>query len=315
MGAYVRDVPDHLDGLDDGLGVVVADVAIKHDGEGVDAIGHVATIMRSDVQVKNIPLHPNALESLAPTPAESYEWDMGRKTPKPGRPKPRVLRDAAGEPVVGYVARELLLEENKEWVGKPVRYFCPAEHMLAEWKALPLGLPSPPSRVYLHKRARILFRGSRIWYEARDVFARPVDGMKPMPLMKALRNFSHDFFWVSGSGALERRATEYEARLPEDASPPRAGWKLMHTKDVASLIGYSKAVPAGTVFSGKSETDAEDHQKEVVRRRERALKKAVASLARHEETLRRKLAVVERAKTKIEKLRTKLNVAKHDVKR
>jgi len=233
---------------------------------------------------------------------------MGRADPKPGRPRPRILRDAAGEPVVGYVVQELLLEDKK-WIGKTVRYFCPAEYKLNEWTVMPMGLPPPPPQVCLHKRARIIFRGSHVWVEARDVYARPVEGMKLMPLMKALRNFSHDFFWVSKNGALERRATEYEVRLPEDAPPPRDGWRLLPAKDVAALIGYSKTMPAGAVLPGGSETDAEAHQKEVVRRRERALQKALLSLVRHEQDLKRKQGVVERVKAKIEKLRTKFEVA------
>lgn len=239
---------------------------------------------------------------------EPYVCDVERRPPKPGRMKPRVLRDAAGQPVIGYVVRDLLLEEKEEWIGRSVRYFRSAEYKRQSVS----GSGFRQAFVYLHKKASILFCGSRTWHEARDVFARPVEGMRLVPLMKALRNFSHDFFWISAGGALERRATEYEARMPESAKAPREGWKLVPAGSVAALIGYSKEMPAGAVIPQESEMDAEAHRKEIVRRRERALQKAAISLLKHERELKRKTKIVERAKAKMDKLRNKLDDAKSD---
>lgn len=213
------------------------------------------------------------------------------------RPKPKVLRDAGGRPVIGCIMRETKLEEPSI-VARPVRFFCPLEERM-----------NPAGRISLYRRAKIVFRGSPRWYDSRDVIAPPKDGMAPMSLMRALRTLSHDFWWVSSSGALERRATNYEARLPtavNEEFPPHPGWRLISSNDVASLISYSKHTASREVMPTRSETDKARVVVAKLKRLDRELRHAEGVLSRHKADLAKRERIVRKWEKKIEKLRGSL---------
>lgn len=138
----------------------------------------------------------------------------------------------------------------------------------------------------------------------------PKDGRPNVPLMKALRAFSHDFWWLSARGALERRATIYEERMP-NVAPPRAGWRLVSTTDVASLIGRSKGLDT-SVVPRVSEMNEDERAKARLRMRQRALTKAESTLKHYEQTLARAQKLVEQWTKRVTRLRDLTGTTKPD---
>jgi hypothetical protein len=224
------------------------------------------------------------------------------------RPKPEVLRDAAGDPVVAYFKRDTLVADP--WVRGTIRWFVPVVYRL-DTGQIPRGhyssslgfVPQPvprPTRfgsVRLHKKARVAFKGSSRWHEARNVFVQPKEGAPDVPIIRALRTLS-DAWWVSRSGALEQRATIYEARTT-GARPPRPEWILRSHAEVSEMIGASKLRPEPIP---RGEVEAEGKAQEALRRRARTIAAAKKTLAFHERDLVRKAKVVGKWREKVRKL-------------
>lgn len=203
----------------------------------------------------------------------------------------RPLLDAAGKPVVGYVCQRTRVADP--WVGRKVRFYCPVKYRydLRE------------DRNVLVKRAQVQFYDSNRWHLARDVFVVPKEGSPDVPLLKALRAFSHDFWWLSARGSLERRATIYEERMPLLTAPPREGWRLVATSQVAALIGRAKDIEGPSLVPHVSETIEDERAHARLRMRQRSLKIAELTLARHERSLERVQKLVERWNKRVATLR------------
>lgn len=212
-------------------------------------------------------------------------------------PKGEMIRDRADRPVIGYVRRDTLVADR--WVGRPIRMF----------RQVHMRFDPDRGRVGLHKRASILFVGSSKWHESRDVYARPADGKPLVPIMKALKDFSQESWWVSKKGeegsealVIERRATLYEESMPD--SPPFEKWALMPSAVVSDLIGYAKSTYASAP-APKSDTDEAHDAARALSNHERALQRAKAGLQRHEEQLafeQSRVAAYSRKVTRLEAL-------------
>ncbi|HYX22461.1 MAG TPA: hypothetical protein VFA98_16575 [Thermoanaerobaculia bacterium] len=226
------------------------------------------------------------------------------------RPRPEVLRDAAGDPVIAYVRRNTAVADP--WVKGVIRWFCPVVYRLDTemrprghfasstftFVAQPVPRQTPHGAIRLHKKARIVFRGSSQWHEARKVFVQPKEGAPDVPIIRALRTLSHDAWWIAPSGALEQRATIYEART-EGVKPPRPGWRLSSSAEVAEMVGASKRKPE---YIPRGDVEAEAGRREALRRHGRTLLAARKTLEAHERGLLRKQEIVERWRERVRKL-------------
>jgi hypothetical protein len=193
------------------------------------------------------------------------------------------LLDAAGRPVVAYVERSTRVAER--WLGRRVRF----HKGVVYHRSGRLG-----------SRALILFAGSTKWYEARHVFAPPRAGETPnIPILRALRTYCHDHWWVSASGALERRATLYEERVPDP--PPRVGWRLATVDDVGRIVADRKR----ELHAPESETDRDLAHLEQVRRSARRLARALETLASHERRLARQSRLVDKWRKRIAEMQAR----------
>ncbi len=209
----------------------------------------------------------------------------------PASRQSRQLHDASGRPVTGYVRRDTLIAEP--WLGRVVRFFRPLERRY-----------DPHSGCQrLVKRASVLFVGSDTWYESRNVFAKPVEGMPCVPLMTALRVTSHNHWWMSASGAPERQATLYEERMPE--TPPHEGWTLITSEAYASLVGYSKNT--NWHVSSKSFTAQLDEALGKRQNIERAMVRAKRALNRQKAALWKAQQRVTKYETRIDAFKAKLD--------
>ncbi len=193
------------------------------------------------------------------------------------------LRDAAGRPVIGmnlWGARYVHVDGHHRLVckAKIVTYVYPEQRKT--WVDSRKRVRSQRTR-----EESVRFLGDTKLIAAHDLEAPHCEGMPRMPLLKSLRTNSH-FWWVNASGAIERIATEYEARLPD--LPPNEGWHLVHTEGVSSLIAYAKKLP--TTGGERAETDTERDERE---RREAAKKK------RHAQKLATAQSMVQRYERRI----------------
>lgn len=222
-----------------------------------------------------------------PTPQSSLDRRKARSV----NVEPRRLLDGNGRPVLGFIKRKTVVADP--WVGRKVRLFRPVEHRYDKQY----------DYYKLAKRAQIQFHGSNQWYPAKQVFVVPKEGCPDIPLMKALRLLSHDFWWVSARGALERRATIYEERMPHVA-PPREGWRLLPSAEVASLIGQSKSAGGHSLVPRISETDELDTVRARIRHRQRALQKAELTLLRHTRSRTRTEKLIVKWTERVERLRS-----------
>jgi len=197
------------------------------------------------------------------------------------RPTPTRLLDARGHPVIAYVERSTRLSER--WLGRRVRLYTSVFYRGRR----------------LYARARIQFVGSMKWYEARHVFAPPRLGEEPgIPILRALRTFSNEHWWISATAALERRATLYEERMSDP--PPRAGWRLASIDEVEELVADRKKTtgPLPT-----SQTDRDLAARDDVRRHARRLARAITTLELHERALARQSRLVDKWRKRVASLR------------
>lgn len=98
------------------------------------------------------------------------------------------------------------------------------------------------------------------------------------------------WWWLSGTGALERVASLHEKARHEAGDPaPGEGWILVSPDVAAGIVAHRRTLPSA-LRPGEGETDRAERERreaELRARRERKAAHAAAMLAMHERALRR----------------------------